>query len=91
MEEAGFEPPVIFSRVGTGTVKERPRFIPQQQIQSADAGGSSGEMAAPPQSVAYSQQRMSQQGQEQMPSMGGEFHLFVLFRLYLTLISKGNP
>ncbi|VUZ48929.1 unnamed protein product, partial [Hymenolepis diminuta] len=72
VEEAGFEPPVIFSRVGTGAVKERPRFIPQQQIQSADTGGSSGEMVAPPQSVAYSQQRMSQQGQEQIPSMGGQ-------------------
>lgn len=72
VEEAGFEPPLIFSRVGTGSVKERPRFIPQQQMSSADAGGGSGEMATPQQSITYSQQRISQQVQEQLPPKGGQ-------------------
>ncbi|VDO04879.1 unnamed protein product [Rodentolepis nana] len=70
VEEAGFEPPVIFSRVGTGSVKERPRFIPQQQMPSADTGGGSGEMTTSQQPISYSQQRLSHKGQEQLPTKG---------------------
>ena len=73
MEEAGFEPPVIFSRVvGAGVAKERPRFIPQQspqqQLQQSASGDLIGEMSAPlpPQlQMAYTP-RMQQQQQHQL-------------------------
>ncbi|KAL5109440.1 Histone-lysine N-methyltransferase 2C [Taenia crassiceps] len=74
MEEAGFEPPVIFSRVvGAGASKDRPRFIPQQpqqqQLSMEVAVEISSQPPLPPPMV-YTPRLQQQQDQVMSHSMG---------------------